>query len=337
MPAPDQKTNVQTALKGDLAVRFATISNELEAVKICIADQLVAGSESVDAQLEYVASAMGKMVRPALVLLSGKCCGELSDEHIQVASIIEMVHMATLLHDDVIDHADSRRSMETPNSRWGNESAVLLGDFLLSKAFAMSARLKGMRVSTVLADTAIRICKGELQQNAQRDNWRLTEKEYFEIIESKTACLFGSSCQLGAIAAGADDETMNAFYEFGTCLGVAFQIADDLIDIRGVETGEGKTLGRDIAEKKPTLPLIHLIGTLDSKNADELIADLSAGRVPDEYGQILVNSGSIEYSRDVAKDYCQKAISCLDVVGNRKEKKMLADIVQVVMDRAVSN
>ena len=338
MPAPEDKKNLShTVLKSDFAGRFHAISDSLEAVKECIARQLVAGSESVDRRLEHVAMATGKMVRPALVLLCGKCCGGAGDLHVEIASIIEMVHVATLLHDDVIDHADSRRNVETANSRWGNESAVLLGDFVLSKAFAMSARLDDSRISSVLADTAIRICAGELEQNAQRDNWRLSEKEYFEIIDAKTASLFGISCQLGAIAAGADEKTIKAFSDFGICLGMAFQVADDLIDITGLEKGEGKTLGRDIAERKPTLPVIHLIGTLKAGEADRLVEGLSAGQVPDDYQEMLDGSGSLEYGRKVAMDYCDRAIGCLNGIDGGEAKELLVDIVQIVRDRAVSH
>ena len=338
MPAPEDKKNLShMVLKSDFAGRFDAISDSLEAVKECIARQLVAGSESVDRRLEHVAMATGKMVRPALVLLCGKCCGGTGDLHVEIASIIEMVHVATLLHDDVIDHADSRRNVETANSIWGNESAVLLGDFVLSKAFAMSARLDDSRISSVLADTAIRICAGELEQNAQRDNWRLSEKEYFEIIEAKTASFFGISCQLGAIAAGADEKTIKAFSDFGIYLGMAFQVADDLIDITGLEKGEGKTLGRDIAERKPTLPIIHLIGTLKAGEAGRLVEGLSAGQVLDDYQEILDSSGSLEYGRKVAMDYCDRAIGCLNGIDGGEAKELLVDIVQIVRDRAISD
>lgn len=339
MPAPEDQNNIsQTSFKGDFAERFSLISDDLEAVKKCISKGLVTGSKVVDERLSYVASATGKMVRPALVLLCAKCCGvKASGQHVGIASIIETMHIATLLHDDVIDHAESRRNVETANSIWGNESAVLLGDFLLARAFAMSSTLEDKRISRVLANTAMRICQGELLQNANRDNWRLSQKEYFEIIESKTASLFGASCGLGAIAAGADNETEYLFTNFGLSLGMAFQVADDLIDITGLEKGEGKTLGRDIAEKKSTLPLIHLISTLKDDEADRLVKDLSDGQIPDDYEQMLAKSGSLEYSRNAARDYCDKAVDYLKKVDSGEFKDMLVDIVKIVMERAISN
>lgn len=335
MPAPEDQNNfTNTAPTGDFTGRFVAISDWLESVKDCISRQLSAGSEGVDRRLEHVASATGKMVRPGLVLLCGKCCGGMGESLVQTAAVIEMIHIATLLHDDVIDHADSRRNVETANSIWGNESAVLLGDFVLSKAFAMSSRLEDRRVSQLIADTAIQICTGELEQNAQRDNWRLTECEYFEIIRAKTASLFGSSCQVGALAAGADKKTVKGFYDFGISLGMAFQVADDLIDIIGKEKGEGKTLGRDIAERKPTLPMIHLIGTLKGIEGDKLVDELSAGQIPDNYQQMLMDSGSLEYSRRVVIDYCDKAIGYIKSIAGGGDKDMLADIVSIVRDRA---
>lgn len=334
MLVPKKKLLLHNALKGDLADRFSVISEELEAVKECIGRQLVTSSASVNLRLEHVTSAMGKMVRPGLVLLSGKCCGRACDLHVEIGAVIEMVHIATLLHDDVIDHADSRRNIETANSIWGNESAVLLGDFMLSKAFAMSTRLGNERMSEILADTAIRICQGELEQNAQRDNWRLSEEEYFSIIEAKTASLFGCSCELGALAAGADGDTIKAFYNFGVCLGVAFQVADDLIDVTGNE-GEGKTLGRDIAERKPTLPMIHLLSTLSADEGDRFVEGVSGGQKPENYEAMLGVSGSLEYSRQVARDCCDKAIGCLDGVDGGEAKTLLVDIVEIVMSRAI--
>lgn len=335
MPVPEKKTFSDSRQTDDLVSRLAMISDELDVVKDRIGKELVVNSELVNRRLEHVASASGKMLRPGLVLLCGKCCGGVKTGHIDIASIIEMVHVATLLHDDVIDHADSRRNVETANSIWGNESAVLLGDFMLSKAFAMSARLGDTRISEILADTAIRICQGELEQNAQRDNWRLSERQYFDIIESKTASLFGSSSQLGALAAGADEKTIQAFSDFGISLGMAFQVADDLIDITGAGKGEGKTLGRDIAERKPTLPLIHLMGTLDASAGDKFIAELSGGKKPANFEDMLVDCGSIDYSRQIARDYCDRAIASLDGVDASEAKELLVDIVQIVMDRAV--
>ncbi len=337
MPVPEKKIFSDSSQGDSLVSRLSMITDELAAVKDRISAELVANSKLVDRRLEHVLSASGKMVRPGLVLLCGKCCGGAASSHIEIASIIEMVHVATLLHDDVIDHADSRRNIETANSIWGNETAVLLGDFMLSKAFAMSARLGNDRISEILADTAIQICQGELEQNAQRDNWHLSEGEYFEIIEAKTASLFGSSCELGALAGGGDSKTVQAFSDFGICLGMAFQVADDLIDIGGTEDAEGKTLGRDFAEGKPTLPMIHLMSTLKGDAADELETELAGGEKSDNFAKMLADSGSLEYSRQVARDYCSKAIGCLENVKACQAKELLIDIVAVVRNRAVSN
>jgi len=286
----------------------------------------------INEMLAHVASSTGKMIRPMLVCLSGKCCGKINISHTDIAAIIEMVHIATLLHDDVIDQADSRRNLATINSLWGNKSAVLLGDFLLSKAFAMAATL-GQRISEILAETATEICQGELKQNSQSDNWRLSEKEYFEIIEAKTASLFGCSCKLGAIASGADGRTVDNFSEFGLALGMAFQIADDLIDITGTEANEGKTLGRDIAESKPTLPIIHLLNTLPTAEADELIDILSSGEKPENFEAILHKNKSLTYSRQTAQRYCEKAIAHLEKIKDSQYKELLKELIRLVITR----
>ena len=217
MPAPENKSILQNAANAGFASTFAVISDELELVKGCIRRQLVSPDSQTNELLDHVISSNGKMIRPVLVCLSGRSCGQTNNSHTEIAAIIEMVHCATLLHDDVIDQADSRRNMATVNSLWGNKSAVLLGDFMLSKAFAMAAN-QGQRISGILADTAIHVCQGELQQNTQSDNWRLSESDYYKIIEAKTASLFGCSCRLGAIASGADDKTAKCLSEFGLAL-----------------------------------------------------------------------------------------------------------------------
>ena len=336
MPVPEDKlfSNLkQTPLSREITQSFNLISEDLKAVTECIRKQLVTSGSLVNERLEHVAAATGKMVRPALVLLSGKCCDKTTDAHIEIAAIVEMIHIATLLHDDVIDRAESRRNVETANALWGNESAVLLGDFLLSKAFALSAAQPDKTVSKVLADTAIQICTGELRQNAQRNNWNLTEEQYFEIIEAKTASLFAASCKLGAIAADADPQTADAFSNFGKSLGTAFQIADDLIDITGAETQEGKTLGRDLAEAKPTLPVIHMLNNLPRPEAEKLADNLSKGSKPENYEQLLTQTSSLQYSRKTAADHCKKALHQIAPLKDTKPKQLLTELVNLVNSR----
>ena len=211
---------------------FGFISDELNQVKELINEQLAGWAEEgiVSRLVEHLKGGGGKMLRPGLVLLAGGGCGKITDEHIRIAAIVEMIHNATLLHDDVIDEGQKRRGESTVNSLWGNESAVLLGDFLLSRVFRMCADLES-RLQKIIADAAARICKGELRQISQRQNWQLSEPEYIEIITAKSAAFFGCCCELGGLLAGASEAQAQSLICFGQNAGIAFQITDDLLDI----------------------------------------------------------------------------------------------------------
>lgn len=238
---------------------FRLIDDELGQVKELINEQLAGCSEPVSRLLGTFSSCSGKMLRPGLVLLSyrvmrdGSCVKRnkqydtrnTHDELIRIAAVIEMIHNAALLHDDVIDEGQKRRGLPTVNSLWGNESAVLLGDFLLSRVFKMCAELKP-QFQKVIAATVVRTCEGELSQIIQRRNWQLSESEYIEIITEKSAALFSSCCHLGGLLAGASETQIRSLTCFGLNTGIAFQITDDLVDIIGDESKTGKTLGSDV-------------------------------------------------------------------------------------------
>ncbi|MBN1457686.1 MAG: polyprenyl synthetase family protein, partial [Sedimentisphaerales bacterium] len=187
--------NISTQQKyGAVTQAFGLVSDELNSVKDFISAQLVTGSDPINSLLKHVTSRSGKMIRPGLVLVSARCCGQISDIHISLAAIIEMIHTATLLHDDVIDQAQTRRSSATANALWGNESAVLLGDMVLSKVFELCSKLDIREYFPILSETTTKICQGELSQNIQQRNFDLTVNEYLKIISDKTASLFACSC-----------------------------------------------------------------------------------------------------------------------------------------------
>ena len=194
-----------------------------------------------------------------MVLLCGQLVSDLKDVHIDQASIVELIHIASLLHDDVIDKAQLRRGKPSANALWGNTVAVLLGDFLLSRAFTLAAQSQLNGAAAVLGQSTQILCKGEIKQNLFKQRWQLTEQEYFQIIEAKTATLFRCSCHLGALCSGANEQQVDALREFGFHFGLLFQMADDLRDILSSETQEGKTLGTDLRENKLTLSVIHWI------------------------------------------------------------------------------
>ena len=313
---------------------FHIIADELVAVRAIISDEIAGSNQFVGEILEHVISRPGKLMRPAMVLLAGKCCNEIKDDHVTIATIFEMMHIATLLHDDVIDEAGSRRNAETVNSRWGNECAVLSGDLLLSKVFAMSCRLGSQKYSEAIADTAAKICHGELRQNTQRRNLHLSETEYLEIIEEKTAVLFKSCCELGASVSGATDEQAEALSAYGLNIGIAFQITDDLMDIVGDEARAGKTLGTDFSKEKLTLPVIHL---LENSSADqrELLGKrlTSSHETRQSLAELLSASGSIDYTRNAGQTFCHKAIDSLDALNDSQAKDTLIKIAESIAAR----
>ncbi|MBW8035499.1 MAG: polyprenyl synthetase family protein [Planctomycetes bacterium] len=337
MPARQtHSTNSKDTPQSPLEAGFDIISYELEQVRQCIAAQLVTEKESVNVLISHITKAWGKMLRPALVLLSGKACGQLTGDHIEIAAMLEMIHIATLLHDDVIDEAQSRRKQPTVNLLWGNESAVLLGDFLLGKVFAMAAGLKDRTIAAVLAETAIEICQGELIQDLQRGNMQLGEDEYIEIITGKTGALFKSCCYLGAVAAGGKSGQIEAMADYGFNTGIAFQITDDLLDVAGDEKAEGKTLGSDVDGCNLTLPIIHLLSVLpQSEEKQRICGQISSGHRPAKLIQLLEKSGSCEYAGRQAQNYCDKAVGAIGLLKDSQAKAELEKVVTYISNRTL--
>jgi octaprenyl-diphosphate synthase len=319
----------------DVSFLFKSIDEELSRVTQLLEKQLGScpGKVGVGELLDYFNSYRGKMLRPALVLLSGSCCGELNDEHIRVATIVEMIHNATLLHDDVIDEGQIRRGVPTVNHLWGNESAVLLGDFLLSRVFGMCARLPAAVVEVISAGT-MQLCEGELRQIVQKRNWSLSEGEYIDIIKDKSAALFSIACQLGAMLARADKIKTQSLTNYGLNLGIAFQITDDLLDITGSENETGKTLGSDVDKDKPTLPLIHLLGTLSEAECVEVIERLNDSQINKlDISQMLDKTGSLSYSQSKAKEFITQATDSLECLDESKFKEALTKTAEFVLAR----
>jgi octaprenyl-diphosphate synthase len=282
---------------------------------------------------DHLRAGSGKMLRPGMVLLAGECFGTLTEEHIQVSAMVEMIHHATLLHDDVIDEGCQRRGIPTANYLWGNESAVLLGDFLLSQVFRMAAELDSP-VAKILAQTAARVCEGELRQTVHKRNWQLSEAQYLEIITEKSASFFGGCCRLGAMLAQADEGQIESVAHFGLLAGIAFQITDDLLDIAGDESHVGKTLQSDFAKDKPTLAVIHLLRTLEAARRAEVRALLES---PDGTGRelqaLLERAGSLRYAQEQAAEYVARAIQALADVPSSPAKEALIETARFMASR----
>jgi len=336
----------------DISNVFSIINGELKQVKEFISSSVFYGMPAVIRQAVCPlrdSLFSGKMLRPALVILSyralkdrlyKKTAADLlrqarstASEVIRVAAVVELIHNATLLHDDVIDGGEKRRGAPTMNSLLGNETAVLLGDFLLSKVFKLCVNLRPA-VVRIISAAAGRTCEGELSQTMQKGNWRLSEREYLEIITEKSAVLFSGCCRAGAVLAGADESQVELLGSFGLNLGVAFQITDDLLDIFGDEGRTGKTLGSDAGKSKPTLALIHLLRTVKKEARERLIEKLNN---PLENKGVLLEMlktrGSLEYTQNKAQEFAVKAIEDLADIRESDAKEVLIETTRFVTGR----
>lgn len=311
---------------------YEPVEAELHQVSRLISDQLHSSEPGIEACLSELGRREGKMLRPAVTLLSGKMFSPLNHKHIQLAAMTELIHMASLIHDDVIDEADLRRGKASINALWGNTAAVLLGDFLLTRAFALGASCGNDAVLNCLIDSARDLCEGELCQNLARSRFDATEEDYFKIIEKKTAALFGGCCKLGAIVSDASDENIEVLYEYGVAIGLAFQVVDDLKDLISTVNTEGKTLGTDLLHGKMTLPIIHWLN-LDRDHRQMFshhtgVCESSAG-----FKDALVSSGSIQYAIDKAAAFTIQAQELLTELNHSSAKLSLRAIADYIISQ----
>lgn len=241
---------------------YEAIQPELDRVEKLLRDELTCDNPFVEALIQHSNRFAGKRMRPAMLLNVAKICGGVRDIHVALAAVVEMLHSATLVHDDVLDEADLRRQVKTLNAVWGNEASVLFGDYIFAKAFTLCARLKSHEANTLLAQTTQDMCVGELSQISTRFDFTLDEPRYVEIIRRKTASLFGTACRLGTVGWEVDRDLVEALGRYGEHFGIAFQIIDDCLDLTGDEREVGKSLGTDLAKGKLTLPIIRLLQIL---------------------------------------------------------------------------
>ncbi len=237
------------------------IKKDLERVEKKISQALKTENVFIQQMVDYLAHSTGKRVRPALAILSAKYCGQLSEETISLGAALEMLHVATLIHDDIIDNSAVRRKQKTLNFKWGNEISVLMGDYVFASSFYLMAKDLPKDVVSSLADTTNVICHGEISETFNRFNVDLTEEQYLEVIKEKTAVLFAASCQTGAMLAGGDTLTVKNLYRFGLGIGMAFQVIDDTLDFVGKQNKVGKPVMSDLREGKLTLPVIYCLGS----------------------------------------------------------------------------
>ena len=320
----------------NLAAIYAPIAAELTESERIFAAELGSRFPFVQYLVDHCADLRGKRLRPALVLLTGQACGGLSPSHPVLAAVVEMIHTATLVHDDVLDEAMVRRHATTVNAEWGNEPAVLLGDYLFTHAFHLAASLESTLACRWIGRATNMVCEGEMQQVHHRGNLELDEEAYFEIIRCKTAELTAVCCRLGAHYAGVPESTVEAMENYGRDLGIAFQIADDVLDIWGEERTTGKSLGTDLEKQKLTLPLIRLFTTAPDSIATPVRRLLTEAN-PDnrrELRSYLDTSDALEYSWDRAEQHASMALASLDCLEESSAKAVLRALGHYVVRRS---
>ena len=303
---------------------FAPISSDLEATERVFTNTLSPYRGPVGSLVSHLKHYRGKRLRPAMLLLTARACGGVMPAHHTLAAVVEMVHTATLVHDDVLDDAETRRHVPTVNSQWGNKASILFGDMLFTHAFHLASTIDN-RACQLIGHATNRVCAGELQQVSHRGNLHLTEAEYFEILDGKTAALTEVSGRLGALYAGATDEVADCLAAYGRNLGMAFQVADDLLDLTGDELTAGKTLGTDLDQQKLTLPVIYAINELPPPGA-ERFRDLLRSDTPDKPARVLATlreTGALVYAKQRADDFASAAREALSVLPRTEAKAVL--------------
>ena len=314
---------------------LSAVKQDFQAVDELIKANLNSEVPMVEEIAAYLIKAGGKRLRPLLVLLCAKACGYRGHNHVKLAAVIEFLHTAMLLHDDVVDESDLRRGRETVNAAWGNAPSVLVGDFLHSRAFEMMVDIGNIQVMQILSRATNVIAEGEVQQLSFIRNPETTEDEYMEIISRKTAMLFQAAAHAGAVLAGADEKTEHALRDYGLHLGIAFQMVDDQLDYLGTPEELGKNIGDDLAEGKVTLPLIVAMrnGQPDQKAfVENAVRNGGVENLP-KMLQLVDSTGALKYTAEQANIQRCKAEGYLSNVADSKFKDSMSTLVNFVVDR----
>ncbi|TWT48610.1 polyprenyl synthetase family protein [Botrimarina hoheduenensis] len=334
LPLPTKTGSDATPAPTGPAVRllFNTVGDALARVEERLQAELRSDDPRVDAVVRHGYRLGGKRLRPALVLLAGDAIGSLTPDHDLLAVVVEMIHTATLVHDDVLDEASLRRHVDTVNARWGNETSVLLGDFLFSHAFYLASTIedsaRAAEACRLIGRSTNRVCHGELRQTLSEGELNLSEADYLAIIDGKTAELCACCCRLGALFAGADQQVTAGLEAYGRNLGMAFQIADDLLDLVGEEEETGKTAGADLAKQKITLPLIYTRDSLVNGPRNSLETWLRAPSTTSraEVRKLVEAVGGVAYAQRRAQEYAELAVSELAVLPAGSARDTLAQL-----------
>ncbi len=318
----------------DLQMVYAPIRKELDAVEVILRTELSNETPFVDQLLHHSWLLGGKRIRPALLLLSAASCGNLNPAHLQMAAALEMIHTATLVHDDILDEARTRRHRETANAIWGNKISLLLGDYLFTHAFHVASLANSAEGLRMLARASNRVCEGEMRQNAWQGDFDLSEANYLRMITEKTAELCGVGCRLGAFLSDADHDHSLGFQTYGRSLGVAFQIIDDVLDLVGRPEEVGKTLGTDLINQKPTLPVIHCLEQSDRRERAQLKKILvDQDSTTEDVLPFLSRTDSLQYARRVAQKHARWATNFAQSLASNDCSIALHDLAEFVLQR----
>ncbi|MDX1454745.1 MAG: octaprenyl diphosphate synthase [Gammaproteobacteria bacterium] len=311
------------------------LGDDLPAVDTEIETQLASDVVLINQLGHYIINAGGKRLRPILVLLAARACGYQGDIHVRLAATVEFIHTATLLHDDVVDDSNMRRGRESANAVWGNEASVLVGDFLYSRAFQMMVTADNMAIQGVFAEATNRIAEGEVLQLLNIHDADTDEKRYFDVIERKTAKLFEAACEIGGLLGERPEAELAALREYGMSLGIAFQLIDDVLDYSADADELGKNVGDDLAEGKPTLPLIHVLATGSEAQQQLVTAAIENGGI-DTLEQVLEAieaSGALDYTRQRAEDYAARARKALSQLPANDFTKAMEAVIDLAIHR----
>ncbi|MET0465510.1 MAG: polyprenyl synthetase family protein [Chitinophagaceae bacterium] len=318
-----------------MSLPIGLIENELKEFETRFRDAVKSQTPLLDRIMRYIVKRKGKQLRPMFVLLSAKLCGEVSDSAYRAASLVEVLHTATLVHDDVVDDSEERRGFFSVYALWKNKVSVLVGDYLLAKGLLLSLDNNDHRILHILSDAVRKMSEGELLQLEKSRSLNLREDIYFEIIRNKTASLLASACSAGAWSTSNDDEITEKMRLFGEKTGIAFQIKDDLFDYSSDNVG--KPTGNDIKEKKLTLPLIYTLNNTDPKTRREIIYILKNKNTDREKVNWVINkvneAGGIQYATDKMNEYKKAALDILHQFPESPIRKGLEDLVLYVTDR----
>ena len=312
------------------------VARDFEAVNQLILGQIHSDVGLVEDIGQYLIEAGGKRLRPLLVLLVSNALQYQGDKHHDLAAIIEFIHSATLLHDDVVDMSDLRRGRLTANAKWGNAPSVLVGDFLYSRAFQMMVAVGDMSIMKILSDTTNLISEGEVQQLINAKQPDISEKGYFEVIHKKTAILFEAACETAATLSGAEETLRRQLTAYGYHVGIAFQLIDDALDYTGNTEDLGKNVGDDLAEGKPTLPLIYAMSN-SSEEQSAMIADSIRNGDKSQLSQIINiirDSGALDYTLNLAKEHAMSAIKTLDALPDSTYKQAMINLAEFSISRS---